>query len=176
MGARKQNTVVGEQLPEELCKAMVKKLLSLDSLKEMGEEPYEIESEVSSTARSLAATFFGWLLNHGVSGSIEVLAGMSQHFIEFVYLTIETRRGTLSKLSKAQLREFVCLCEFAVPEEEWNSFINPFDGLRLFFEFLDDIGYPAKRNSMARALQEFRKSILKHPVHHSLSHSLSEVQ
>lgn len=160
--------------PKELGTAIVKRITFLDALKDMGEEDWEIESEVGSTASDVSRTFFGWLYSRGIGGSIEVLAGMTEEFIKFIYLEHEGKRGKLSRLTQNQIREFITLCEFAVPKEEWAKEINPFDGLRLLFEFLDESGYSIGLQAKRRSLEKFKQSIVKFPVQENLTEGLSE--
>ncbi len=176
MSVEKRDEEQLDTFPAALGESVVKKLQFLDSLKAMGEEPHEIEFEVKKTARETAAMFCGWLHSRGVLGSIEIPAGMAQHFIEFVYLDIESRRGMLSKLTKNHLSEFLNLCEFAVSKEDWDAGINPFDCALSFFQFLDEIGYPARLETIARSLQALRKSIIKFPVQENISKAICEMQ
>ena len=144
------------------------KLNFIDQLIAMGEETYEIESEVNSVAHELSVIFFGWISHRGVEDGAEVIASMVRHFVQFTYLGFEERRPTIGTITKKQLMEFINHLEFAVSQEQWDGKINPFDGLSMFFEFLERIGYPVKRETRQRALVQIRRTVLKSPVHESM--------
>lgn len=166
--------VESEEFPWPLYRELFRKLDFLDMLKGAGEEPHEIYSRVSETGELLSKTFFCWLHLRGVSGSTEVLAEMSHRFLEFVYLEVEGRNSILAKVKKSHFVTFLNLCEFAVPEEQWRSGINPFDGLRLLFEFLEEIHYPVKRQAIERTLSKLRHTLVKQPVHQSIANGIAK--
>lgn len=137
----------------------------IDGLVSAGEEPYEMEYEVHFCAQVNAFLFFGWLAEHGYGLGAEVLMQMAEGLFEHVYLLDRgRRRATLANASKRVLEEYIHLLEFAVSEEQWRKGVNPFDGLRLFFRYLDEIQYPgAHRERRERAIAELQKRIKKKP-------------
>lgn len=168
----------GSELPfsKDIAVETIKKLKHLDTLKNIGEENDEITVDVSAAARDVSAVYFCWLVTRGIDDGTEVLAMMVSHFIEYIYLGFEGRRPTLESFTNRQLSDFLNLCEFAVPEKLWSAGINPFDGARLFFEFLNEFGYPVKLESKCRAVEQLRKSLMKGPIPENLKEALSEVQ
>lgn len=159
-----------------VCAHAVKQLHFLDRLKAMGEDADEISSDVAAAAGDVSSVYFCWLNNRGIDEGSEVLAMMAGHFIEYLYLTFESRRSTLANFTKQQLSDFFNLCEFAVPERLWLAHINPFDGARLFFEFLSEYSYPIKLESRCRAVKQLRKNIKKSPIAENLTSGISAVQ
>ena len=144
----------------ELCRELV----FLDSLVAIGEQADEIESYVNAAGRQAGILFFGWLMTRKLSHGAEVLASMVPFLFENVYLIENDRKRTLEKVSKKFLQEFLSLVEFAVDEKDWNRHVNPFDAVLLFYQFLDEIGYPASFPRRERAIRELRRKMLKHPL------------
>ncbi|MCC6221347.1 MAG: hypothetical protein IT291_08925 [Deltaproteobacteria bacterium] len=145
-----------------------RKLEFLDDLIKIGEEPYEIENEVNSCAHMASVWFFGWLVNKGFDQPSQVLADLARDFVTFVYIYDDVprpRSRSLATISKNRLAEFVAFVEFAVTDEEWKNKHNPFDGLILFYEFLDEVvGYVgADAPRRKRALEAIRRSSNKRP-------------
>jgi hypothetical protein len=139
------------------------KLSFLDSLLSIGEEAYEIELEVNSCAQAASVLFFGWLMRHKFSHGAELLAQMVPFLFENVYLVNNARRRTLANAQKKDLQEIIALIEFNVTEKEWSGHLNPFDGLLLFYRFLDELGYPANLSRRERAIKQLRREIIKRP-------------
>ena len=167
-----------ETIPAEYIRDILSSIRFLDTLVKIGEEAYEIDCTVLTTAHSTSTMFFGWLMDKGIDNGTEVLAMMSKGYFEFIYLdcSTKTRRPLLATATKRQLSEFIKLTEFAVPNELWENQINPFDGLILFYQFLDFLGYDADVPRRTRAIKDLRRQIKKQAISEGLSKSMDTLQ
>jgi len=140
-----------------------KDLVFLDECISIGEDADELESTVNRHGEDAGKLFFGWLMLHGYSNGAEILASMVAYVMDNLYLVHNGRRKTLANATKKDLGEIITLVEFAVDEKDFNAHLNPFDGLLLFYQFLEEIGYPANLPRRQRAIKELRRTIIKKP-------------
>lgn len=144
-----------------------KRLQWLDFYLEAGEEPWEMETYVRATSHFTSIFFFAWLVIRGIDVGAEVLADLARSFVEFLYLVPEegkrAKRYTLAEVTKPRLEKFLQYVEFAVAEELWEGKINPFDGLLLFYQFLEEVGYEANLKRRTKALSQLKRCMNKRP-------------
>jgi hypothetical protein len=139
----------------------VRKLHFLDSLLEMGEEPYEISYEVKETAETCALEYSAWLVSRGLEFPVEGLKLLLVGLFEFTYIDYWSPRAALRKLSRAKIAEFYLLFG-KVDLEQHSAPLSVAELLTLFFHFLAESGYevPAKRfaDEISKQQRTIRKS------------------
>ncbi|MGI6524228.1 MAG: hypothetical protein ACOX2O_02900 [Bdellovibrionota bacterium] len=148
-------------------KVGVDQLNFVDDLVDMGESPDEISFDVKRAIAFNSFLFFGWLLDHGHGEATETFTQLLDAFFNYVYLnnTEEHKRLKVSNVTKKQLEKFFNLVEFGVSQELWDKGINPFDGMLLLYQYLEESGYKnANLERRRRAITELRKSATKKPL------------
>ncbi len=158
--AAKELLSVKGRSPEEEA---LHRLEFLDSLACTKYAPID-QTTVQQCSRVLVFLFFGWLVEAGRNQAPEMLAGMVQGLFEHLYLVNRGRRATLASATKPLLKEFIQLVEFVVSEKKWQQGVNPFDGILLFYRYLDSIGYKgANVPRREKAIAELRRTMPKQP-------------
>lgn len=152
------------ELQQKLNREGLRQLNSLDRLVRHGEGPNAIFCEVKFTSEELERLFFGYLIRHGIESATEVLTQYLECLMDYVYTGPgANRRSNLSRASKRELKELIELTDFAVGEREWESGVNPFDGILHIYRFLEEIGYPADVPRRERAIAQLRREVEKIP-------------
>lgn len=147
-------------------KNLVVFLKRLDEEMAAGATPFDLQTDVISSAHLGSVLFFGWLNNRNMGQGAEVLTRLVSQFTNSVYLDSNQhhrRYRSLKNLTKRQLEDFINRVEFAVPHDLWDSYVNPFDGLLLFFQFLEELGYETNVPRYKRALNKLKLSMKKVP-------------
>lgn len=161
------NTLKLQAPTPDMLAELRKNLRWLDFYLEAGEEPWEMENSVCAASHLASIIFFGWLVIRGIEVGAEVLADLAKGFVENLYLVPEEGKGakrhTLAAVTKPRLEKFLQYIEFSVPEKLWEGKINPFDGLLLFYQFLEEVGYEANLKRRTKALSELKRSMNKRP-------------
>ena len=156
---------------DEDVKSLGGRLEFLDGLLQMGEEPYEIEYEVKSLARSAAAAFLSRTVDNRRSTQ-NLAKELIPFFFEYVYLIHWSRRASLARVTKKALTDFPTLVRIpGVPAEGVEFMV--LELLTDFYAFLSQSGYPIDAARFGRAFAQLLPRAMRRVARH---HSISDIQ
>lgn len=143
-------------------RAFVGQLNFLDSLINIGEEPWEIEVYVHLCAEAGAKEFTSYLALRGLPLQSEGIREFLVHFFEYVYLERwGNRRSKLRNISKPALEEYLLPSLNATAHICDQSVLGCAQVLLLFFHFVSELGYPIDTERVGRALSKIEQEVHK---------------
>ena len=148
---------------EELKKQLKAKISFLKSLVQMGEEPYEIETQVSMAANYCTFRAMSLFVEHGYTTQRIEFFSIIKDFFDFVYLCDHgKRRYTIENVPKRIIDEFLDLVIVEPPLEKvsTNDF-DVYDTLKYVFFALEDSGLEQNFNSKIAHINLLHKRALK---------------
>ncbi|MEZ4754350.1 MAG: hypothetical protein R3A13_08590 [Bdellovibrionota bacterium] len=148
---------------EKLRRELKTQTSFLRDLVRMGEEPYEIETQVSMAANYCTFRAMSLFAEHGYTTERLEYFSVIKNFFEFVYLVDHgKRRYTIENVSKRLIDEFIDLIIVEPPLEKVSTDdLDVYDTMKYAFYALEDSGLDQNFNSKIAHINLLHKRALK---------------